>query len=89
MALCAPDKMLRPMTSTSSCNDAFDDHFGSLAQAGVDDFHSGVAQCARDDLGAAIMAVEAGLGDEYANLAVCGHVGMLSAVSAAKGLNRE
>ena len=37
------------------------DHLGRLVQAGVDDFHPGVAQRGGDDLGAAIVAVEAGL----------------------------
>ena len=42
-------------------------HFRSLPQAGVDHFHAGVAQGARDDLGAAVVAVETGLGDQNAN----------------------
>ena len=48
------------------------DHFGGLAQAGVDHFHARVAQRARDDFGAAVVAVEAGLGDQHAYLFV-GH----------------
>src|SRR6266700_3184943 len=36
------------------------DHFGSLAQAGVDDFHSGVAKGAGYHFCAAVMTVEAG-----------------------------
>ena len=48
------------------------DHLGSLAQAGVDDFHAGVAQGAGDDFCAAVVAVEAGLGDEDADF-LCGH----------------
>ena len=43
------------------------DHLGRLVQAGVDDLHAGVAQRRGDDLGAAIVTVEAGLGDEHAN----------------------
>jgi len=39
------------------------DHFGGLTEAGVDDFHSGVAQGAGDYFGAAVVAVQAGLGD--------------------------
>ncbi len=39
------------------------DHFWRLAQAGVDDFHAGVAESASDYFRAAIVAVEAGLGD--------------------------
>ena len=45
------------------------DHLRRLVQAGVDDLVAGVGERARDDLGAAIMAVEAGLGDEDAELA--------------------
>ena len=43
------------------------DHLGRLVQAGVDDLHARVAQRGGDDLGAAVVAVEAGLGDEHAN----------------------
>jgi len=39
------------------------DHLGRLAQAGVDDLHAGVAEGAGDDFGAAVVSVEAGLGD--------------------------
>ena len=44
-----------------------DDHLGGLAEAGVDDFHAGVAEGAGDDFGAAVVAVEAGFGDEDAD----------------------
>ena len=44
------------------------DHLGRLTQSGVDDFHSGVAQCASDYLCAAVVAVETWLGNQYANL---------------------
>jgi hypothetical protein len=37
------------------------DHFGRLTQAGVDDFHSGIAKRACDDLRTAVMAVKPGL----------------------------
>jgi hypothetical protein len=46
------------------------DHLWCLAQAGINDFHSGVTQGAGDYFGAAVVAVEAGLGDEDANLFV-------------------
>jgi hypothetical protein len=49
------------------------DHFGSLTEAGVNDFHARVAEGSGDDLGAAVVAVETGLGDEYADL-FCEHV---------------
>ena len=44
-----------------------DDHLGRLPQAGIDHFHAGVAQGAGDDLGAAVVPVEAGFGNQYAN----------------------
>ena len=44
-----------------------DDHLGGLAEAGVDDLHAGVAEGAGDDLCAAVVAVEAGLGDKDAD----------------------
>ena len=46
-----------------------DDLFGCLTQAGVDHFHAGVPQRARDDLGAAVVAIEAGLGDDDSQFA--------------------
>ena len=46
------------------------DHLGRLVKAGVDDLVAGVGERAGDDLRAAIVAVEAGLGDEDAELAV-------------------
>ena len=46
------------------------DLLGRLVQAGVDDLHAGVAERAGDDLGAAVVAVEAGLGDDDADLAL-------------------
>ncbi len=44
-----------------------DDHLGGLAEAGVDDLHAGIAEGAGDDFCAAVVAVEAGLGDEDAD----------------------
>src|SRR5580658_1563054 len=49
-----------------------DDHLRSLAQAGVDDFHAGVAQGTGNYFRAAIMAVESGLGHQHADLEI-GH----------------
>ena len=46
-------------------DDGLDDLLGRLVQAGVDDLHAGVAQRARHDLGAAVVPVEAGLGDDH------------------------
>jgi hypothetical protein len=55
------------------------DHLRGLAEAGVDDFHAGVAEGAGDNLGAAVVAVEAGLGDQYANF-LFRHSGVLFSV---------
>ena len=44
-----------------------DDFLRRAVQARVDDVHAGVAQRARDDLDAAVVAVEPDLGDEHAN----------------------
>ncbi len=43
------------------------DHLRSLAQAGVDDFHAGVAQGACDYFCAAVMAIQARLGDQHSD----------------------
>ncbi|CAK7281608.1 hypothetical protein SGPA1_12401 [Streptomyces misionensis JCM 4497] len=48
-----------------------DDLLRRLVEAGVDDLHPGVAQGARDDLGAAVVAVEARLGDHHADRTGC------------------
>jgi hypothetical protein len=40
---------------------------GRLEESGVDDLHAGVAQEARHDLDAAVVPVEADLGDEHPN----------------------
>ena len=39
------------------------DHLWSLAEASVDDLHTGVAEGAGDDFSAAVVPIEAGLGD--------------------------
>ena len=44
------------------------DHLRGLAQAGVDDFHAGVTQGPGNNFCAAVMTVQAGLGDKHANL---------------------
>jgi hypothetical protein len=43
------------------------DHLGGLAEAGVDDFHAGIAQGAGDYLRAAVVAVQAGLGNQHSD----------------------
>ena len=72
MCMCAPDRIDRPMTSASSCSAARDDLLRRLAQARVDHLHAGVAQRPGDDLGAAVVAVEARLGDDDADFLIHG-----------------
>src|SRR5262249_32018908 len=50
-----------------------DHHFRGLPQAGVDNFHAGIAQSTGDYLGAAIVAVKPGFGDQNADLVFLGH----------------
>src|SRR5205823_12205651 len=63
------------------------DHLGRLANARVDDFEAGVAQRAGDDLGAAVVAIQARLGDQNAKRRRLAHAGgtSTSALSAAGG----
>ena len=42
-------------------------HLRGLPQAGINHFHPGIAQRAGNDFGAAVMAIESGLGDQHAN----------------------
>jgi hypothetical protein len=49
-----------------------------LAQAGVDHFHTGIAQGAGNDFGAAVVAIEARLGNEYSDFAVWGHFALFA-----------
>ena len=53
-------------------DDRLDDLLGRLVQARVDHLHARVAQRPGDDLRAAVVAVEAGLGDDHADLAFVG-----------------
>src|SRR4029077_8571555 len=50
-----------------------DDHLRRLAQTCVDDFHAGIAESASDNLGAAVVAVEARLRNENPDFCVGGH----------------
>ena len=50
-----------------------DDHLRRLAQAGVDDFHAGIAEGAGDHFGAAVVTVETGLGHQDADFLLSGH----------------
>ena len=52
-----------------------DDLLGRLMEARVDHLHAGVTQGAGDDLGAAVVSVETGLGDDDAYLPI--HVGSI------------
>src|SRR2546425_667115 len=49
------------------------DHFGGLADACVDDLEAGVAEGPGDYFGAAVVSVEAGLGDDDLDFAFLGH----------------
>jgi len=48
-------------------NGGTDDHLRCLAQSSVNDLHSCIAERAGDDLSSAVVAIETGLGDKYAN----------------------
>ena len=62
-----PERTLTPMASTSSSIAVRATSRGRAVQARVDDLHAGVAQRAGDHLDAAIVAVEADLGDQHAD----------------------
>ena len=70
--LCAPDITLSPTPVDIFLDSGRRDHFGRLVQARVHDFHPGVAQRTRDDLGAAVMAVEPRFGHQHPNLGAHG-----------------
>ncbi len=42
-----------------------DDLFGGIMDAEIDNLDTGVSKCSRDNLNAAIMAIQSHLGDEY------------------------
>ena len=69
MCMCAPERIDSPIASASSWRAARDDLFRRLPEPGVDDFHAGVTQGARDDLRAAVVPVETGLGDDDSDFA--------------------
>src|SRR5581483_3964854 len=50
-----------------------DDHLRRLPQAGVDDFHAGIAQGTGNHLGAAVVTIQAGLSDEDADFLFSRH----------------
>jgi len=62
------------------------DHLRSLAQAGVDDFHAGVAKGAGDNLGAAVVTIQPRLGDQDANV-LFRHFSVLSVSSVVNALS--
>src|SRR5216684_3319207 len=64
-----------------------DDHFGRLAEAGVNDFHAGVAQGAGNYFGAAVVAVETGLGDEDADVGVRHRVHLITEGAGSTGVH--
>ena len=59
---CAPESTESPTASASSASAVATICSGRLVQPGVDDLHARVAQGAGDDLGAAVVPVEPGLG---------------------------
>ena len=63
----APEQELQAEPVGVLVGDGADDGLGRLPQAGVDDVHAGVAQGAGDDLDAAVVAVEADLGEDDAD----------------------
>ena len=64
----APERIDSPTASASSWMTVSTICSGRLVQPGVDDLHARVAQRAGDDLRAAVVAVEPGLGDDDADL---------------------
>ena len=82
----APERIERPTASRVLLDHGLDDLLGRLVQAGVDHLHAGVAQRAGDDLGAAVVPVEAGLGHDDADLAP--DSGLSAAVSVVACINR-
>ena len=61
----APDRIDRPDDVDVLLERRGHDHLGRLAEARVDDLEALVAQAAREDLRPAVVAVEAGLGDQH------------------------
>ena len=68
--MCAPDRIDRPDDVDVLLERRRGDHLGRLAEPGVDDLEALVAQSPGEHLGAAVVAVEAGLGDEHLERAV-------------------
>ena len=69
--MCAPDRIDKPDRVGVLLDDGLDDLLRRLVQARVDDLHTGVAQRPGDDLRAAVVTVESGLGDDDADLPIC------------------
>ena len=66
--MCAPERIESPTSVDVLLDHGLDDLLGRPVQARVDHLEPGVAQRAGDDLGAAVVTVEAGLGDQNAEL---------------------
>ena len=62
--MCAPERIEMPDGVGVLLDHRGDDLLGRLVEAGVDHLHARVAQRPGDDLGAAVVAIEAGLGDD-------------------------
>ena len=76
------------MASTSSSTAAAATVSGVWNRPGVDHLEAGVAQDAGDDLDAAVVAVEADLGDQTRGVASCGHAHLPVVVEAARPVLR-
>ena len=63
--MCAPEWQREPDRVGVLLDRGLGDLLGGLVQAGVDDLEPGVAQRPRDDLGAPVVPVEPGLGDDH------------------------
>ena len=70
--MCAPGEDRQPDGVGVLLDHGLHDLLRRLVQTRVDDLHPGVAQRAGDDLRAAVVTVEAGLGDDDADLALGG-----------------
>ena len=63
----APGEDRKPDNLHIFLQGGIDNHFRGLSQTSINDFHARVAQGPRNDLGAAVMAVESRLGNQHPN----------------------
>ena len=86
--MCAPERIEMPTASASSWIAVSTICSGVSVEPGVDDLHPGVAKRAGDDLGAAIVPIEARLGDDDADLP-CHGPQLTVALAATPGVSRH